>query len=484
MSATHNPYAVFEDRATCPLCPSEGKPKQPKSGGLPGGQDERQALELSQQQGNSTNVYVSNLLPDLDEHWMRKEFSRFGLITSAKIMMKNGVSKGYGFVQYTEPEMAQAAVLALHGSYVGDNCLSCKLADRDKDRGAQNQPSNNLYIGNLPTNWGVVEVSELFGSYGPISSLVVLSDPVTGGSRGVSLVRYHTVDDATKCIEALDGIVMEGHDRPLEVKYAETTTEKHFRKCGKKRNPAPKKAVNPRGRGKAAGEPQLSAEHLRSNKSLTSVAENPWSSSNSNSSASNGTLEVNSPEVGSPNSFPNGPCAPARGFSLEDNFAAFRIASSFAMPPAIQPNPIPAARGPIHIPAFLLRPPTALSVRTSPPAQCQPPLINPGYANISVGPPNTSKLMFQQKSESGRRAQPPGPSGAVLKVTGLPRSFDEITLYKVFTPFGAIESVSVPAADGAGPAFIRFRAARDACAAVGHLQGSVVQDHVLAVELQ
>lgn len=28
-----------------------------------------------------------------------------------------------------------------------------------------------------------------------------------------------------------------------------------------------------------------------------------------------------------------------------------------------------AARGPIHIPAFLLRPPTALSVRTSPPAQ-------------------------------------------------------------------------------------------------------------------
>lgn len=69
--------------------------------------------------------------------------------------------QGYGFVQYTEPEMAQAAVLSLHGSYVGDNCLSCKLADRDKDRGAQNQPSNNLYIGNLPTNWGVVEVSEV-----------------------------------------------------------------------------------------------------------------------------------------------------------------------------------------------------------------------------------------------------------------------------------------------------------------------------------
>ena len=39
------------------------------------------------------NVYVSNLLPELGEDWLRKEFGRFGLITSAKLMVKNGISK-------------------------------------------------------------------------------------------------------------------------------------------------------------------------------------------------------------------------------------------------------------------------------------------------------------------------------------------------------------------------------------------------------
>ena len=44
---------------------------------------------------------------------------------------------------------------------------------------------------------------QLFGMYGAISSLVVLSDPVTGGSRGVGLVRYHTVEDGTRGITCL-----------------------------------------------------------------------------------------------------------------------------------------------------------------------------------------------------------------------------------------------------------------------------------------
>lgn len=64
-------------------------------------------------------------------------------------------------MQFTEPEMANLAVQTLNGSYVGEHCISCKLADRDKDRGAQNQPSNNLYVGNLPTSYGVGEVSEV-----------------------------------------------------------------------------------------------------------------------------------------------------------------------------------------------------------------------------------------------------------------------------------------------------------------------------------
>lgn len=121
---------------------------------------------------NQSNIYISNLPPHLDEKWLRAELSRYGLITSAKLMMKNGVSKvctyhifignaifsqGYGFVQFVKPEMAAAAINALHGAYIGDHCISCKLADKDKDRCVQNRPSNNLCLG-----WVVLQLKACF----------------------------------------------------------------------------------------------------------------------------------------------------------------------------------------------------------------------------------------------------------------------------------------------------------------------------------
>lgn len=410
--------------------------------------------------------------------------------------------------------MAHAAVQALNGSYVGEHCISCKLADRDKDRGAQNQPSNNLYIGNLPTSWGVGEVSELFGMYGPISSLVVLSDPVTGGSRGVSLVRYHTVEDGTQCIDALNGVVLDGHDRPLEVKYAETSTEKHLRKSGKKRNPAPKRAANPRNRGRTTGEP-------RSGNGRSRLEDSPSTAnagrSSSNSSASNGTAEVESPvTLGS--SKPSGPSANLSGFAMEFATPTPPRPATAASRPAAAAPAAPALGSPLH--PFLLRPAPAVAgphrgamaapmgpsgVPLGPFGAPMSDMAAMGRAFLGVGAagvPPLSALPVEGRSPLGLRfprrtdltVQQPQPQsqptpatpvrGAVLKVTGLPRAYDEIALYKLFTPFGAVESVTIPnlPAGGPGAAFVRFRLAKDASIAVSHLRGAVMHDQPLQVE--
>jgi RNA recognition motif-containing protein len=133
----------------------------------------------------------------------------------------------------------------MNGVYVGQYCLNVKLADRDKDRGMFNQPSTNLYVSNLPLSYGVTEISALFAPFGAISSMVVLTDPHSGGSRGVGLVRYYSVASATSAIELLNGRVIHGHDRPLEVKFAENQEEKHLRKSTiHKNNGFPKRSSN------------------------------------------------------------------------------------------------------------------------------------------------------------------------------------------------------------------------------------------------
>lgn len=71
-----------------------------------------------------------------------------------------------------------------------------------------------------------------------------------------------------------------------------------------------------------------------------------------------------------------------------------------------------------------------------------------------------------------------------MKVSGLPRVYDEVALYKLFSPFGAVESITIPTlpAGGPGAAFIRFRMEKDAAIAVSHLRGAVMHDQPLQVE--
>ena len=82
--------------------------------------------------------------------------------------------------------MALSAVQQVNGSYVGEHCISVKLADRDKDRGARNQPSNNLYVGNLPLDYGVEEVSEVCRAPGAAWSSLTVCVCFRYSSEGVS----------------------------------------------------------------------------------------------------------------------------------------------------------------------------------------------------------------------------------------------------------------------------------------------------------
>jgi len=85
------------------------------------------------------NLYVKNLDESVTDETLRDEFAAMGTITSARVMkdMKDGRSRGFGFVCYSSPEEATRAVNEMNGKLVNSKPIFVALAQRREVRRAQ-----------------------------------------------------------------------------------------------------------------------------------------------------------------------------------------------------------------------------------------------------------------------------------------------------------------------------------------------------------
>ena len=72
--------------------------------------------------------------------------------------------------------------------------------------------SNKLYVGGLPYSVTEDRLEELFSAHGTVESAKVITDRMTGRSRGFGFVEMSDGSSATAAIESLNGKNFQGRN--------------------------------------------------------------------------------------------------------------------------------------------------------------------------------------------------------------------------------------------------------------------------------
>lgn len=200
----------------------------------------KERLKTQDGEQKYTNVYIKNLDDSVTTDQLRQVFSEFGTVTNAAVMSDEGSkSKGFGFVNFENPEAAKKAVEALNAKdnaalphakdkplYVG---RAQKKAERESELRAKFEALKlerlnkyqgvNLYVKNLEDNVDDDKLRAEFAPFGTITSCKVMRDDKQGNSKGFGFVCYSTPEEATRSVTEMNGRII--GTKPLYVALAQ-----------------------------------------------------------------------------------------------------------------------------------------------------------------------------------------------------------------------------------------------------------------------
>ena len=88
----------------------------------------------------------------------------------------------------------------------------------------------NIYVGNLHFDLNEEELKKVFEEYGEVTSVKIISDKMTGRSRGFGFVEMANDSEASEAINNLNGTEIKG--RKVNVNQArekDNNSERNFR---------------------------------------------------------------------------------------------------------------------------------------------------------------------------------------------------------------------------------------------------------------
>ncbi|KAK4239403.1 hypothetical protein C8A03DRAFT_42948 [Achaetomium macrosporum] len=170
------------------------------------------------------------------EGWMDENFIKnvFQTVCGENVQVKvirdrNSGNAGYCFVEFSTPEAAQKA-LNLNGNPVPGSSRVFKLnwasggglVDRRDDRG----PEYSIFVGDLGPEVNEYVLVSLFQSRFPsCKSAKIMTDAMTGQSRGYGFVRFSDESDQQRALVEMQGVYC--GNRPMRISTATPKTRSH-----------------------------------------------------------------------------------------------------------------------------------------------------------------------------------------------------------------------------------------------------------------
>jgi len=203
--------------------------------------------ELGEKAKKFTNVYIKNFGEDLGDEKLKEVFSKFGKITSYKVVKDkdvrgeeggeegpeggDGKNKGFGFVSFEDSESAEKAVDELNGVEMFGKTLYVGRAQKKAERQQElkkkfeqlklerlnRYQGVNLYVKNLDDTIDDERLRKEFAPYGTITSAKVMQED--GRSKGFGFVCFSSPEEATKAVTEMNGRIIVA--KPLYVALAQ-----------------------------------------------------------------------------------------------------------------------------------------------------------------------------------------------------------------------------------------------------------------------
>ncbi|KAL6713939.1 hypothetical protein ACLMJK_008433 [Lecanora helva] len=196
----------------------------PDSGGqFPGG-DPVSAGAQSQGGDEKTTLWMGELEPWIDENFVRTVWYNMGEQVNVKMIRdKFSGNAGYCFIDFQSPAAAGKA-LQLNGQVIPGSNRPFKLnwasggglADRSRD---ERGPEFSIFVGDLGPEVNEYVLVSLFQNRFPTcKSAKIMTDPISGMSRGYGFVRFSDEGDQQRALQEMQGVYC--GNRPMRISTA------------------------------------------------------------------------------------------------------------------------------------------------------------------------------------------------------------------------------------------------------------------------
>jgi len=173
-------------------------------------------------------VFVGNIPFDATEEDLQEIFERAGKVCSLRLVFDKDTNKpkGYGFVDYETPEIAQEAMEKLYDTEVKGRRLRLTQAGaalggrRDRD-GAD--PAGEVSISGFPKRWTKTDLLDFIGTHVRTKTIekIEMASTEDEASSGEATLQFPSYYDAKRACSDLDGQKIAGKPLTLVMKGAE-----------------------------------------------------------------------------------------------------------------------------------------------------------------------------------------------------------------------------------------------------------------------